>query len=470
MRILTAVMLWSLAAFGQSQPVFKAGAATANITPPLGSRVVGNWDDPPATYVHDELHARALVLDDGQTRLIFVVSDNVGISRDVYDSAKQAIQEKTGIPREHMMMSSTHTHSGASARNSPSRSPKPLTDYQRFVASRIADAALMAVRNLEPARIGWGRGEEPTEVFNRRWRMKPGEELRNPFGGMDQVRMNPPARHPDLIEPAGPTDPSIHFLSVQSVTGRPIALLANYSLHYVGGVPMGEISADYFAIFAERIAQLLDADKQAPPFVGIMSNGTSGNINNIDFKGERAKVKPYEKMRTVANLVAAEVFKAYQKVDHKPWVRLAAAQSELPLKMRLPGRQDVAWAESVLKKPAAGGAHVRAATYARRTLDMREYPAEVKFPLQAFRIGDVGVASIPAEVFVEIGLEIRKRSDFAHTFTISLANGAYGYLPTPEHHRLGGYETWRGTNLVEVEASTKIVDTLSDLLRKAKAQ
>jgi hypothetical protein len=176
-------------------------------------------------------------------------------------------------------------------------------------------------------------------------------------------------------------------------------------------------------------------------------------------------------MQMVANRVAAEVFKAYQSVEHKPWAALAGAQTELPLKVRLPEGKDIDWAESVLKRSAgASAAHVREVTYARRTLDMRSYPEEIAFPLQAFRIGDVGIATIPAEAFVEIGLEIRKRSDFAHTFTISLANGAYGYLPTPEHHALGGYETWRGTNIVETAASVKIVDALATLLRKVKAQ
>src|SRR6185295_13785145 len=85
----------------------------------------------------------------------------------------------------------------------------------------------------------------------------------------------------DLIEPAGPTDPDIAFLSVVSLKGQPIALLANYSLHYVGGVP--ELSADYFAMFAERIRTLSRADEVDPPFVGILSNGTSGNINNVNF-------------------------------------------------------------------------------------------------------------------------------------------------------------------------------------------
>jgi hypothetical protein len=86
-------------------------------------------------------------------------------------------------------------------------------------------------------------------------------------------------------------------------------------------------------------------------------------------------------------------------------------------------------------------------------------------PLQAVRIGDLGIAAIPFETFAETGLELKDRSPFDHTFTIELANGSFGYLPTPDQHRLGGYETWLGTNNVELKASTKIVSTVLDLLR-----
>lgn len=470
LRSLCVSAIATLIVFAQQNqtPAFRGGAATSNITPPLGSPIVGNWETPAATYIHDELHARALVLDDGTTRLAIVVSDNVGISRDVFDEARRSIQEKAGIPREHILLSSTHTHSGASAR-SDNITGGPLSDYQRFVASRISDAVLRAIHNLEPARIGWGVGRESGQVFNRRWKMKPGEELRNPFGGMDQVRMNPPAGHANLIEPAGPTDPEIHFLSVQSMTGRPIALLANYSLHYVGGVPATDISADYFAVFAKRIGDLLQAQSQEPPFVGILSNGTSGNINNINFRGDpqRRKWKPYEKMTMVANIVAAEVFQTYQTIQHHDWVRLGAAQTEIPLGVRVPGPQDIEWAESVLKRPKSQSAtHVREVTYAERAMAMKDFPSQIPILLQVLRIGDVGIAAIPAEVFVEIGLEIRKRSPLPQTFTISLANGAYGYLPTVEQHKLGGYETWRGTNKLEVEAAPKMINALIDLFKQ----
>ena len=197
-------------------------------------------------------------------------------------------QRSDGIPTDRILLSATHTHSGPSARGkSLLRPDAQLTQYQHLLVRRIADGLVRAAKNLEPARIGFGVAEAPEHVFNRRWQMKPGPELENPFGGIDQVRMNPPAGSPKLIEPAGPTDPQVSFISVQARDGRPIALLANYSLHYVGGTGANEVSADYFAVFADRIQELLKADRLDPPFVGIMSNGTSGDINNINFRTPR---------------------------------------------------------------------------------------------------------------------------------------------------------------------------------------
>ena len=451
---------------------FRAGAAMSNITPPLGSLIVGGWTPTPAKNIHDELHARCLVLDDGQTRLAIVVADSVGIPRPVLDEAKRMIHQKSGLPRENVLVSASHTHSAASSREGVSLGKTgPLDEYQRFVAARIADGVSRAIENMQPARLGWGSGHDDTQVFNRRWRMKPGTVLRNPFGGIDEVVMNPSPGDPNLLEPAGPVDPEISFLSVQALSGRPIALLANYSLHYVGGVPPNDISADYFAVFARRIEEMLGARDQDPPFVGIMSNGTSANINNIDFPRRHPvrKWQPYEKMRAVANILAAEVLKSFQTVEYRNWVPLGAAVTEIPVAVRVPSKADLEWAAGVLKRPKdAPKLHQREEVYARRTLTMKDYPSEIPLILQALRIGDVGIGAIPNEVFVEIGLEVKKRSPLPRTFVISLANGSYGYLPTVEQHKLGGYETWRGTNILEIEAAPKIVASILDLLEKVK--
>ena len=457
----------------ERRKIFRAGASTSNVTPPLGLPIVGNYLSPVATHIHDDLHARSLVLDDGSTRLAFVIVDNVGVDQAVFDEARRRIEEKTGLPATHILMSATHTHSATSAGGLGEKrrgwnEKANLDEYQTFLAGRIADGVQVAVNNLQPARIGWGVGKVPQHLFNRRWRMK--EPVMNPFGVKESVVMNPGVANPNLKEPAGPTDPEVSFISVQSVEGRPLALLANYSLHYVGGVPDGHISADYFGVFADRIQELLGADRQAPPFVGMLSNGTSGDVNNINFRGPAERRAPYEKMRIVAHDVADEVLKVYKTIQHQDWVRLQAAQSSMTLQVRRATPEMIAFAENVLARPeTVKPGHPLEKIYANRVLQMqKEWPDQVQIIVQAFRIGDLGVAAIPFETFTETGLEIKERSPLRPSFTISLANGSYGYLPTPGQHAVGGYETWLTTNKVQKDATVKIVAELMTLFDKMK--
>jgi hypothetical protein len=456
---------------GKNAPkTLRAGAADSNITPPLGQPIVGNFTIPSATHIHDELHARCLVLDDGRTKIAFAVCDNVGIPREVFDEARRMIAEETDLPEDHILMSATHTHSATSARSPNALVPnKTPTAYQQFLARRIADGVRRALNNLEPAEIAWGSVDVPDQVFCRRWLLKPGTPNLSPYGDQEKVRMNPPRASDTLLKPASPTDPQVSFLSVRSKDGRPIALLANYSLHYVGGVPTGHVSADYYGVFARKITEKLGAEKLDPPFVGIMSNGTSGNINNINFRVKAERKSSYEKMREVADEVAEAVAEAASKVKYQDWVPLDASKTELVLAVRKPTEEQLKKAREVLARPEDAPSEYRLQRpYAARAVQLHESPDEVSVPLQAFRIGDLGIDAIPFEVFTETGLAIKKKSPFKQTFTIELANGSYGYLPTPEQHALGGYETWLGTNKVEIQASDKIEKVVLDLLKGLK--
>ena len=468
---------WACAAEPEDAPrQFRAGAATTNITPPLSleSPLAGDWERPPGTYIHDELLVRCLVLDDSRGRVGIAVVDNIGIPRYVIDQAKQTTHQRTGLEPDRILIAGTHTHSAASARGRDSLAlDRPLDGYQSFLVDRIADAFQKAVTRLEPAEIGFGSAQLPDEVFHRRWLMKPGTPLPNPFGGTDQVRMNPGVGNPHLLEPAGPIDPEIAFLMVRSTEGRPISLLANYSLHYVGGVPHGHISADYFGYFAEEIARLLDARETDPPFVAMMSNGTSGNINNINYRGGQIKFPPYGRMRMVANRAAAAVYGAVPVVEYHDWVPLDMVTRDLNLATRRPDPELLERAREIVANPQdyprAGRPSPQAVVaYAESTLRMHEYPPEIAIPLQALRVGELGITAIPFEVFVQTGLELKERSPFARTFTISIANGTYGYLPTVRDHELGGYETWLGTSRMEVEAAPKIVAALLEMLEQLK--
>ena len=136
--------------------------------------------------------------------------------------------------------------------------------------------------------------------------------------------------------------------------------------------------------------------------------------------------------------------------------------------MRIPTTDEVEKAREVTKQSKLfPRMETMEQVYARETVLLADFPKEVSAPLQVMKIGDLRVSAIPAEVFVEIGLELKKRH--TPTFTVSLANAYHGYLPTPEQHALGGYETWRArSSCLEVDASTKIVAGLEELFAKLK--
>lgn len=460
--ILTAFSL-NPAAAEPSRQVLRAGAFAVDITPeyfPVSSN--GNMADRQATQAHDPLHARCLVLHNGHTGLAIVVCDNCMIPRDIFDAAKALASERTGIPAANMLMSATHTHSGVTVTGVFQSEPEPR--YREFLVHRIADGIEQAHRQLQLARIGWATAEDSTQVFNRRWFTKAGVENKDPFGRTGAaVRMNPGFSKEVNDRPSGPIDPQISLLSVQNLDGVPIALLANYSLHYVGGVAAQDLSADYFGEFANIIGQKIAAPTS---FVGIMSNGTSGNINNINYGADSYISKPpYEQMRIVAASVADAAYAAYQQIEYHDWVPLAAVQTELELGVRLPSADDLAQAQATLTAAGPGPYSTLEQIYARETVLLADYPPHVRSIIQALRIGDVGIVGIPCETFVETGLAIKAASPFKQTFCISLANGYNGYLPTPEHHAWGGYETWRArSSYLAVDAEPAVRSAALELL------
>lgn len=441
----------------------RAGAAVSNITPPLGLPIVGGFLPFPSTNVHDELHARCLVLDNGTTKLAIVVCDLLGIDRLVSDEARALIQSDLGIPADNVLISATHTHSASSALGSRQIVSHTMDDYQRFVARRIVDGVKRAHNLLRPAEIASGSIDVPEHVFNRRWYLKPGKMPPNPFGGIDKVKMNPGAGSADLVEPAGPTDPAVAILALREPGGKPIAVFTTYSLHYVGGVGNGDISADYYGMYCERLARLV-AEGQTPAFVALMANGTSGDINNINFRTPRPRQKPYEQMQYVADDLARKVHATLGGLAYRDRVILGARFREPTIGTRRPSAEQLAWAKKTLsERVRIPGKADLPSHYAESTLRMAQAPAEVKIPLQALRIGDVAIGTMPVEVFSEIGLEFKKRNAGRPAWLVELAHGSYGYLPTPRQHELGGYETWLGTNRLETQASERMLATLMEM-------
>lgn len=444
-----------------------AGAVAQDITPPeFPISVNGNMSDVLAQGAHDPLHARCLVLGNKETTLAIVVCDSCMIPRELVDAARAKASEKTGIPASNILISATHAHSCPTVAGVFQSDPD--VKYQKFLVDQIALGIEKAYQQREPARVGWNAVDEPSQVFNRRWLIKPGETMEDPFGSRtDRVKMNPGFANPLVDGQAGTVDPQVSILSIQSRSGRPIALLANYSLHYVGGVSGAVVSADYFGEFAARVTRQIKAQEAQPPFVGIMSNGTSGDVNNVNFglkSGPRRE--PYEQMGVVAEVVAAAVAKVYGEIKHYDELPLRVTDTEIDLNVRTPSREEIEKAEQKLKESPDRPLKGMPLIYARETTLLAKYPSQVKARLQAIRIGDLGIVSSPCETFTETGLAIKKESPFRQTFTIELANGYNGYLPPPRQHELGGYETWRArSSYLAADAEPRIRETLVRLLK-----
>ena len=180
----------------------KAGTAATNITPHLGTALAGSFRPRIADDVHDELYAKAMVLDDGATRLALVVCDLICAPREYLDRAKEMVEEWCDIPSSNVMIACTHTHTGPATADL--LDVKQEREYMEFATRRIADSVRLAAGRLRACEIGFGMGREDRLVFNRRYWMKDGS-----------VRTNPGYNNPDVVKPAGPVDPEVGVLCVR---------------------------------------------------------------------------------------------------------------------------------------------------------------------------------------------------------------------------------------------------------------
>ncbi|NPV09098.1 MAG: hypothetical protein HPY83_14175 [Anaerolineae bacterium] len=417
-------------------PQLKAGAARSCITPTVGTHMCGYFSDRLATDIHDDLYAKAIVLDNGEASVALVVCDLIALLKEDIVVLKERASALTGIPEDHIFVSCTHTHTGPASVGALG-TPRDEA-YMETAMVRAADSVKMAQERLVEAEAGVAAATCPGETFNRRWHMKDGT-----------VRMNPGYQNPDMVRPAGPTDPEVLVLALRDRQRRPIAILANYSLHYVGSAHPTAISADYFGYFDRALQRMAGAD-----LVGIMANGFCGDINNCDFTRPRPDMPhPYFQIDRVANVVAAAAYGAWQGLrdfDYRDDVPLGAATESMTFRRRQPSEAELAAARALLKAespdaakemPDAESKEFGDWIYARETLLVAEEPLERPTPVMALRVGDLGIVGLPGEIFVEYGLQIKEQSPFAKTMTVELANDYIGYCPTDKALREGSYES-----------------------------
>lgn len=427
------------------------------ITPPLGAPMAGYYHERAAQGVHDDLYAKTIVLEKDGVKAALVALDLISTTRTIVEDARKEIEKLTSVPGAHVMISATHAHTGPILSDRSERADAlggtshVATAYLRLLPTLIAQSVQQAEAGLAPAKVSAAIGQEPALPFNRRFHMEDGT-----------VGWNPGKLNPKILRPAGPTDPSVPMVYFESATGQPRAVYVNYAMHLdtVGG---NELSSDY----PYALSQLLSAAKDTN-LLTVFTIGTAGDINHVDVKS-LDKQKGHAEAARIGTILAATVLKNFPSLSALPAPALQVRHRMVSLPLPALADGDVERARAVILR--RGGPKAEQPTFletvgAFKILDVsaREgRPQEVE--VQVISLGDdLAWVSLPGEIFVELGLAIKKASPFRYTIIAELANGSIGYIPSQRAWPQGNYEVVSAR--CAAGSGETLVETAIELLRE----
>lgn len=416
----------------------RAGIGKTDITPPLGTPMAGYFYERLSTNVHDPLYAKALVLESGEQKMVLVTVDNVAISSECTDNARAKIREELNISLANIIISATHTHT----------SPVLSTGYKEMLGVKIYYAVKIAMQNLQPAVIKSGAGKEGTVSFHRRYMMKNGT-----------VKFNPGPLNPDIVRPMGPIDPEVGILYLETISGKPIAVLVNFAIHLdtVGGT---EFSADFPHFLGKVLRKMLGDDVQV-----MFALGTCGNINHFNVKSPET-LKGFGRAERIGHALAGAVVKEFPALEKSDATEIKPENEVLYLKIPEYTKEQMETAKVNAKKKSSLESSTPEIREAQKILKVQEMAGKpIEAEVQAFGLGDVGIVGLPGEIFVELGLEIKKRSPFKNTFILTLSNSSIGYIPNAEAFYHGAYEVEvsriaKGEGERLVESAVKLLNSI----------
>jgi hypothetical protein len=399
----------------------RVGRAAETITPPVGVSLAGYFHDRVGESVRDDLFAKAVVLEAGGTRLAIASCDLICLSNEVVAEAKRRIEEQTGIPPSHVMLCATHTHTGPEVRAS---GVVPAAEaWVAELPKRIARAVTRAAEEQVTATLRAGSIEVTGYSYNRLFRLTDGSEVFGRGG-----------REAEVIAPAGPIDPQLQTLSAVGEDGTLLALLVNFALHVdvIGGGSANFISADWPGEMARAVAAVYG--DQA---LTLLLQGTCGDINHCPHERTNLPVGGPAKALQLGRALAGAAMAASERAEPMTALPLAAALQNVPIPYYT-RTQALLDEVAALKQKESPSDFER---YLIQRVESWPHDGEVAdVPVQTLRIGGAALVGLPAEIFAQIGLDIKSWSPAEATLVVELANGrASTYVPTTDQAERGAY-------------------------------
>ncbi|RLD34106.1 MAG: hypothetical protein DRI73_04435 [Bacteroidetes bacterium] len=426
--LLIVIYISSLSTFAGDLEI---GASSVKITPPLGIPMAGYYHDRGAEKIHDDLYAKAIVIENDGVKVAIVSCDIIKVTSGIVAEVRNLVQKSIGINPDYVMIGATHSHTGPviSDKNNKDKmrgkSSKIQDEYLSKLPGLIAESIIKANSALMPAKISLGLGQEESISFNRRFFMTDGT-----------VGWNPGKMNPNIIKPAGPIDPDVFVLYSETTDGNPISTYVNFALH-LDNVSKNEISADLPYTLSTILGKI-----KGEEMVTLFSQACSGNINHINVKSPEKQTGHINAQR-LGSVLSGEVIKTYTRLQTLDINKISVKKEivKLPLPEISPDEID--------------DARITAATYGTsevapfmelvksiKILDVYERKGNpIDAEIQVFALGDkCAIVSLPGEIFTELGIYIKNRSPYPYTIITELTNNCIGYIPDRKAYIEGNYE------------------------------
>ena len=423
----------------------RVGAAAANIQADDSMYIAGGIGPALSKGQEGQLRAVAVVVQKPNVATVAIVACDVLFTpRDIVAPALAEIERTTGLPPDHVLVSATHTH------HAPSTIKVHGYGREEVFCQRLQHAIVKSVRDAHgqladnAASFCFHLGEESTVGANSRLLLADG-------------KIHWIGSRANAVRPTGPFDPQLPVWAFRS-GGALRAVIYNHSTHTIGTRRPGVRSPSFYGLAAQELEQQLSSTEEAGVIVSFLqgASGSTHNINGVSTSDAVVRMK-------------AAVTDALAKAKPRPVRQLRSSKRVFKFRVRT-------FDETIEDEKVVSYVRKYAPSIADKTIgifrDMRRalkpdqgQPRETV--IQTLVIGDVALVGVPAEYLTSLGVDIKKRSPFPHTYIAELANDWIGYLPDREAHRLGGYQTWMGFHsFAEPGTGERMADDVIDMLNE----
>ncbi|MBX7166649.1 MAG: hypothetical protein K1X74_09915 [Pirellulales bacterium] len=388
------------------------------------------------------LRAVAVVLErPGDGRFAIVACDVLFVTGEMVTKAKTAIESRLGIPAAQILINATHTHSAPSTVRVHGYGPEPV--FVERVTAGIVAAVEAGVNNLrDDCRFAFVQGEEKSVGQNSRLLLSDGSIF----------WVGP---HDDVVRPTGPFDPELPVWQFTRADGRPLALIYNHSTHTIGTIKGLVRSPSFYGLAAQQLEEELHCPVS-------FLEGASGSTHNL---GTVTTAEAVERMKQAVRQTLATAQPV--QVDH-----IRAAMRPFTFKIRTVDEEvEDAKVATYCRKRIPANAEEVIEVFRTQRKELKPLMGQDRATwLQVILIGDVALVGVPAEFFTVLGVDIKNRSPFEHTYVAELANDWIGYIPDREAYQLGGYQTWMGHHsYAEPGTGERMVDEVVAMLQSLAA-